>query len=113
MVSESNRECNLVRAERSIVLAMCGVLLIDRKGDNDIMLSLGLNETIHWLTVGNGYVLRREDGHFLRRKLNIMMKGRRMEGREKRTSKKQVEEESVIIDLSREDAFCRSKWSIN
>ena len=30
----------------------------------------------------------------------------------KRTWKKQVEEESVGIVLRREDALCRSKWSV-
>ena len=29
-----------------------------------------------------------------------------------RTWKKQVEEESVKIGLRREDAICRSKWSV-
>ena len=38
----------------------------------------------------------REDGHVFRR----------------RKGKKQVEEESVEIDLRREDALCSLKWSV-
>ena len=33
-------------------------------------------------------------------------------GRPKRTWKRLVEEESVKIGLKREDALCRSKWSV-
>ena len=35
-----------------------------------------------------------------------------MKTRRRRTWKKQVEEESVKVDLRREDALCRSKWSV-
>ena len=53
---------------------MCGVLLKDRKGSTDLMFMLGLNETINQLAMANsvrwcGHVLRREDGHVLRRAL--------------------------------------------
>ena len=58
-----------------------------------------------------GDVLRREDGHVLRRALDLEFEGQRMKGRLKRTWKKQVEEESVKIGLRREDTFCRSKRS--
>ena len=43
--------------------AMCGVQLIDRKRSSDLMLMLGLNETIDQLAIANsvhwyGHVLR-------------------------------------------------------
>ena len=58
-------------------------------------------------------MLRREDGHILRRVLDFEIGGQRKKGRLKRTWKMQVEEESVKIGLSRNDAlFFRSKWSV-
>ena len=53
----------------------------------------------------NGHVLRREDGHVLRRALDFEVEGQRKKGRPKRTWEKQVEEESVKIGLRREDAL--------
>ena len=103
----------LQRTERSIVREMCGVQLIDRNGSTDLM--LGLRETmdrlansVHWY----GYVLWREDSHVLRRALDFEVEGQRKKGWPKRTWKKQVEEEHVKIGLRREDAPCRSKWSV-
>ena len=57
-------------------------------------------------------MLRREDGHVLRRALHFEVGGQRKKGRHKRTWKKQVEEESLKFGLRREDEPCRSKWSI-
>ena len=54
-----------------MVTAMCGVQLKDRKRSKDLMLMLGLNETISQLAMANNvcwyaHVLRRDDGHVLR-----------------------------------------------
>ena len=57
-------------------------------------------------------MLRREDGHVLRRALNFEVEGQRKKGRPKRTWKKQVEEESVKVCLRWEDALCQSKWIV-
>ena len=57
-------------------------------------------------------MLRREDGHILRRALNLEVECQRKKGRLKRTWKKQVEEESVKVGLRREDALCLSRWSV-
>ena len=78
---------------------------------------LGLNETIDQLAMANsvhwlGHVLRREGGHVLRRALDLEVEGQRKKWRPKRTWKKKVEEESVKVGLRREDALCRSKWSV-
>ena len=56
-------------------------------------------------------MLRREDGHIVRRALDFEVEGQRKES-PKRTWKKQVEEDSVKVGLRREDAICLSKWSV-
>ena len=107
----------LRRTERSMVRAMCGVQLKDRKRSMDLMFILGLKETIDQLSTVNsflwyGHVLRREDGHVLRRTLDFEVEGQRKIGSPRWTWKKKVEEESVKVGLRREDALCRSKWSV-
>ena len=59
-----------------------------------------------------GHVLRREDGHVLRRELDVEVEGQRKKGRPKRMWKKQVEEESMKVGLRRKDALYRTKWSV-
>ena len=66
----------LRRTELSMVRAMCGVQLKGRKRYTDLMLMLGLSETIDQLALSNsvrwyGHVLRREDGHVYRRALDF------------------------------------------
>ena len=79
-----------------MVRAMCGAHFKDRIGSIDLILAL--SETIDQLAMASsvcwyGHVLRREDGHVLRRKvLYFNDEGRRKKGRPKRTWKKQVEE---------------------
>ena len=89
-----------------MVRAMCGVQLKDRKRSMDLMLMLGLNETIDQLAMENsfrwyGHVLRREHGHVLGRALDFEVEGQRKKGRTERTWKKQVEDESVKVGLRR------------
>ena len=72
---------------------MCGVQLKDRKKSAGLMLMLGLNETTDQLTVKNsvcwhGRMLRREDGHVLRRASDFEVEGQRKKGRPKRTWKR-------------------------
>ena len=105
------------RTERSMVRAMCGVQLKDRKRSADLTVMLGLNETIDQTAMANsdrwnGHVLRREDGHILKRALDFEVEGQRRKGRPKRMWKKQVEEESMKVGLRRKDTLCRSKWSV-
>ena len=81
------------------------------------MLMLCLKETIDQLAMANsvhwyGHVLRREDGHVLRRALDFEVDGQRKKGRPKRMWKRQVEEESMKVGLRRKDALCRSKWIV-
>ena len=111
-------EMGILRStESSMVRAMCVEQHKDRKRSTDFMFMLGLNETIDQLAMANsvhwnGHVWRREDGHLLRRALDLEDEGQRKKGRPKRTWKKQVEEESMKISLRRKDALCRSKWSV-
>ena len=74
----------LRRTERSTVIAMCGVQLKDRKRSMDLIFLLGLKEAIDQCATASsvcwyGHVLRREDGHALRRHyiLRLKVKGRR------------------------------------
>ena len=72
---------------------------------------LVMNETIGQLAMANrvcrnGHVFRREDGHVLRRALDIEVEGQRKKWRWKRTWIKQVEEESLKVCLRKEDALC-------
>ena len=74
---------------------MCGVQLKDRKRSTDLMFMLGLSETIFHLAMAmsvrwHGHVLKREDGHVLRRRLDYEVEGKRMKLRQKRTWKKQL-----------------------
>ena len=54
-------------------------------------------------------MLRREDGHGLRRALDFEVECQRKKGRLKRIWKKQVEEENVKVGLKKEDTLCRLK----
>ena len=81
-----------------MVRAMCGVPLKIRKRSTDLMMMLGLNETIDQLAMANSvrwydHVLRREDGHVLKRASYFEVEGQRKTGRPKRTWKRQVEED--------------------
>ena len=72
----------LRRTERSMVRAMCREQLKDIKRSTDLMFLLGLTETMNQLAMANsvrwyGHVLRREDGHVLRRPLDFEVEGRR------------------------------------
>ena len=107
----------ILRTEKSMVRAMCGVQLRDRKRSMHLMFVLGLMETMDQMAMANsvcwyGQVLMREDDHVLRRVLDYEVEDQRKKGRPKRTWKKQVEEESVKVGLRREDALCRSKWIV-
>ena len=57
-----------------------------------LMFTLGLSETIDQLAIANsvhwyGHVLRKYDGHVLRRALDFEVEGQWMNGRAKRTLK--------------------------
>ena len=75
--------------EIGLVRAMCGVQLKDRKRSADLMFMLDLRETIDQLSMANSvrwycHVLRRKDGHVLRRALDFEVEGQRKKGRLKK-----------------------------
>ena len=102
----------LRKTERSMMRAMCGVQLKERKRSTDWMSILGLNETMDQLAMESsvrwyGLVLRREDGHVLCRALSFMVEAQRKKGSPKRTWKMWVEEESMKVDVIRKGALCQ------
>ena len=58
------------------------------------------------------HVFSREDGHILRRASDFEVEGQSMKWRITRTCKKQVEEESMKIGLSREDVLFLLMWFV-
>ena len=82
------------------------------------MFTLDLKETIYQLAMANSvhwycHLLRREDGNVIRKVLDFEVEGQRKKGRQNRSWKRQVEEESVKVGLRRKDALCRLKWSVS
>ena len=69
---------------------------------------LGLKETVVHMAKANGvrwygHVLRRDDGHVLRKALEFEVKEKRKRGRPRKTWRSQVEE-SKSVGLMKEDA---------
>ena len=97
--------------------AMCGAKLMEKKRTEDVMEMLGLKETVVQMAKANrvrwyGYVLRRDDGHVLRKALEFEVKGKRKRGRPKKTWKTQVEKESKSIGLEKKDTMNRAIWRV-
>ena len=62
----------LSRTERAMVRAMCGAKLMEKKRIEDLMEMLGLKDIVVQMEKANGvrwygHVLRRDDGHVLRK----------------------------------------------
>ena len=88
-----NEMAILRRTERAMVRAMRGAKLMEKKRTEDLMEMLGLKETanrVRWYR----HVLRRDDGHVLRKPLEFEVRGKRKPGQPKKTWKMQVEKES-------------------
>ena len=78
---------------------------------------LGLKETVVQMAKANGvrwygHMLKRDDGHVLRKALEFEVKGKRKRGRPRKTWKMQVEKESRSVGLEKEDAKNREKWRV-
>ena len=59
------------------------------------------------------HVLRRDDGHVLRKALEFEVKGKRRRGRPRKMWKTQVERESKSVGLeSRDNALNRAIWRV-
>ena len=105
----------ILRTERSMMEAMCGVQLKDRKRSTYLIFMLSLSETIDQLAMANsvrwyGHVLRREGGHVLRMASVFEVEDQRKKGRLMRKWKRQVEDESMMVGLRRKDTLCHSMW---
>ena len=57
-------------------------------------------------------MLRRDDGHVLRKALEFKVKGKRKRGRPRKTWKMQVEKDSKSVGLKKEDAKNRARWRV-
>ena len=106
-------EMAILRTERAMVRAMCSAKLMEKRRTEDLMEMLGLKETVVQMAKANGmrwygHVLRRDDGHVLRKALEFEVKGKRKRGRPKKTWKTQVE----CVGLEREDALNRARWRV-
>ena len=81
-----NEMAILRRTERAMVRAMCGAKLMEKKRTEDLMEMLGLKETVVQMAEANDgvrwyvHVLRRDDGHALRKALEFEVKGKRKRG---------------------------------
>ena len=91
----------LRRTERAMMRAMCGAKLMEM---------LGLKETVVQMAKANGvrlygYMLKRDDGHVLRKALEFEVKGKRKRGRTKKMWKMQVEKEKKSVGVEKKDAL--------
>ena len=75
-----------------------GTLLHSQKRTEDLIEMLGVKETVFQMAMTNGvrcygHVLRRDDGHVLRKALEFEVKGKRKREQPKKTWKTQVEKD--------------------
>ena len=56
--------------------------------------------------------VKEDDGHVLRKALEFEVKGKRKQGRLKKTWIIQVEKESWSVGLKKEDALNRARWRV-
>ena len=75
----------LRRTERAMVRPMCGAKLMEKKRTEDLMEMSGLKETAVQMAKANGvrwygHVLRRDDGHVLRKTLEFEVRKKRKRG---------------------------------
>ena len=80
-----NEMAILRRTERAMVRAMCSAKLMEKKRTEDSMAMLRLKETVIQMAKANevrwyGHLLRRDDGHVLRKALEFKLKGKRKRG---------------------------------
>ena len=69
---------------------MCDAKLMEKKSTEDLLEMLGLKQTVVQMAKASGvrwyrHVLRKDDGHVLRKALEFEVKGKRKGGRPKKT----------------------------
>ena len=90
---------------------------IEIKRTEDLMKMLGSKETVVQMAKANGvrwcgHVLRRDDGHVLRKVLEFEVRGKRKPGRPKKTWKMQVEKDSRSVGLVKKDTMNQARWRL-
>ena len=110
-----NEVAILRRTERSMVRAMCGVKLVDKRNAMELMDMLGLKEAADKLAKANGvrwygHVLRRPEEDVLMKAMVHEVDGKRKQGRPRMKWKEQVEGSMKRIGLKKEDAADRYRW---
>ena len=103
----------LRRTEKTMMRAMCGVMI--EKRSQELVSLLGLKDILDGLARASGvrwygHVLRRDSGDVLRRAMDFEVPGRRGHGRPKMTWKRQKEKHTNQIGLKRKNAIDRVKW---
>ena len=81
------------------------------------MKMLGSKETVVQMAKANGvrwcgHVLRRDDGHVLRKVLEFEVRGKRKPGRPKKTWKMQVEKDTRSVGLVKKDTMNQARWRL-
>ena len=107
----------LQRTETAMLRSICGVKLGDKKLTKDLIQMLDMNETIYQLAKANsvrwcGHVLINDKNNFLRRALDLMIKGTRKRCRPKKTWLKAVVEQSRNVGQNESDANNHSRWRL-
>ena len=77
-----NEMAILRRTKSAMMRAMCGAKLMEKKRTENLIEILGLKETLFQMAKVNGvkwygHVLRRDDGHVLRKAMKFEVKGKR------------------------------------
>ena len=80
--------------------------IVEKRRTEDLTEMLGLKETVVRMAKVNGvrwqgHVLRRDDGHVLRKALEFEVRGKRKQGRPKKTWESQVEKERKSVGLEK------------
>ena len=70
------------------------------------MAKANVSEGVRWYR----HVLRRDDGHVLRKALEFVVRGKRKRGRPKKTWKTQVEKKSKSVGFEKKDTMNRVRW---
>ena len=96
---------------------MINAKLMEKKRTGDLMEMLLLKETVVQMANANGvrwyrHVLRRDDGHVLRKALEFEVKGKRKQGQPKKMWKMQVVKENKSVGLEKKDAMNRVRWKV-
>ena len=106
MCLRENEMAILRRTEKARTRAMCGVEIIEKRRNQELMSVLGIKDTLDGLARASGV---RWYGHVLRRALDFEVAGKRGHGRPNMTWKRQVGEHINQIGLKREEAIDRVK----